>query len=76
MDQPNLEFNKGSDPQSKFEINLLIRDSAGNPTGKRKALSSDKAKDISGFYGRHQGGKRKNRGNKRTNSSNTPKKEK
>ena len=43
-------------PETKaFEINILVRDSEGNPTGQRKSFSSDDAGKIWEFYMRHQG---------------------
>ncbi len=44
-----------------FEIVIDILDMYGNPTGKKKNISSDKADKISEFWNRNRGHRRKKR---------------
>lgn len=56
-----------SEPSPKFEVNFVIRDKKGKPTGKRKSFASDDCKGMARFFNKYQGNKgRKGRGpNKR-----------
>ena len=42
--------------QKTFEISLIVYDSKGNPTSKRKTYSSDYASGISNFWYKNRGG--------------------
>ncbi len=44
-----------------FEIDLVIKDSQGNPTNKRRSFSSDDASRIWEFWMRYQGKPKKRR---------------
>lgn len=49
-----------------FEINLLVRDSNGNPTGRRKSFATDDSGKLWEFWMKHQGRpKRKPRSKKK-----------
>ena len=48
-------FDKGKKNESpKIEVNFVLRDKNGNPTGKRKTFGSDNANDLAKFYNNHQ----------------------
>ena len=48
-------FDKGKKNESpKIEVNFVLRDKNGNPTGKRKTFGSDNANDLAKFYNKHQ----------------------
>ena len=48
-------FDKGKKNDSpKIEVNFVLRDKNGKPTGKRKTFGSDNANDLAKFYNKHQ----------------------
>ena len=54
---------KGKKNVPKFEVNLVIRDKAGNPTSKRKTFASNSAEDMSAYFNKHtQNNKGKGKG--------------
>lgn len=55
-------FDKEKDKLSpKFEINFILRDKDGKPTGKTKTFSSEEGNELAKFYNRHQAYKAKGR---------------
>ena len=38
----------------KFEVNFILRDKNGKPTGKKKSFGSDDGDELAQFYNRHQ----------------------
>jgi hypothetical protein len=55
----------------KIEVNFVLRDKNGNPTGKRRSFGSDNAKDLANFYNKHQAYRAK--GKKGNGGGNSPK---
>ena len=48
-------FEKSNGKNSpKIEVNFILRDKNGNPTGKRKSFGSNNGKDLAQFYNKHQ----------------------
>lgn len=51
-----LDFFGNTEHQDKsYEIDLVLRDSKGNPTGKRKSFKTDDPLSLWQFYMRNQG---------------------
>lgn len=65
----NLNFSKYASVEEPFEIEILVRDSEGNPTGQKKTFKTDNPHKLWEFYNRHQG-RPKRRKNKKRNVEN------
>jgi hypothetical protein len=50
------------EPSPAFEIDLMIKDAAGRPTGKRKLYGTDSAYKLWQFWMRHQGRPKRKKG--------------
>lgn len=50
-----LNFVRLASDEQPFEIEILVRDSEGNPTGKKKTFKTDNPHKLWEFYNRHQG---------------------
>lgn len=44
-----------------FELSLIVRDSQGNPTGKRKFIATDSTDKLAAFWYRNKGHTKKKR---------------
>ena len=63
-------FDKGKEKQSpKIEVNFILRDQNGKPTGKRKSFGSNNAGDLAKFYNKHQAYRAKGKGGRRGGSA-------
>lgn len=51
-------------PSPKIEINFVVRDKNGKPTGQRKSFAADEANEVASFYNRHQQKSKRRRGSK------------
>ena len=56
-------FNK-IEQHKKFELVIVIRDKDGNPTGKKKSLSSEKSEDLCGFIEKNKPRRKKRKRNR------------
>ena len=52
------------EPSKSFEINLVVRDAEGNPTGQRKSLATNDSNKLYDFWMKYQGKPRKKNKNK------------
>ncbi len=59
-----MDLFKKNDSHKKFEIVIAIRDKDGNPTGKKKSLSSEKPEDLSNFVEKNRPRKKSRRRNR------------
>jgi len=50
-----LNFVRLASDEKPYEIEILVRDSEGNPTGKKKTFKTDDPHKLWEFYNRHQG---------------------
>ena len=57
-------FNNKRDHHKKFEIVIAVRDKDGNPTGKKKSLSSEKPEDLSSFIEKNKPRRKKKKRNR------------
>ena len=55
-------FVESSDFDKSFEIDLVIKDAAGNPTKRRRSYVSDSAYKVWQFWMRNQGKPKRKRG--------------
>ena len=57
--------------RNKFELVLVVRDKEGNPTGQKRAVSTDNVSEVSKLYeGNSRRDKRRNKRNKRNKRNN------
>jgi len=61
-----------SDYAPTFELTLLVRDSQGNPTNKKKTFQGDSAEDLWKFYMGNKGKPRRNRSRNKTPKDKLP----
>ena len=43
------------DSEKSFELVVLVKDNQGNPTGKKKSITSDAGSDLDKFWWRYNG---------------------
>jgi len=62
-----------SDYEPTFELTLLVRDSQGNPTSKKKTFKGDSAEDLWKFYMNNKGKPRHKKRRNKTPKNKLPK---
>lgn len=50
-----LTFNHNKKPSRRFELNLIVKNAQGQPTGVRRSIATDNAAQLWSFWMRHQG---------------------